>query len=257
MTRESVTLQPAFLLHQRAFRDTSRIADFLCPDHGRVALVARGVQRPRSRLRAVLMPFQCVAVSWVRKGDLGTLTAAEVIEPTPPLPSDALMSGWYVNELVMRLVQGHDAQHEVFDLYRGVLTRLRGGQSPAVALRAFEKRMLDVLGYGLPLTLEADGHTPVAADAHYRYRPGRGPERVLAPAPDEQLVDGRTLLAMARDAFDEPGVADAARPILATALAAQLGERPLRVRDVARSIKRAQSSPLRDAPSHTPSGETE
>lgn len=242
MARESVTLQPAYVLHQRAFRDTSRIVDCLCPDYGRVALVARGVQRPKSSLRSVLMPFQPITVSWVRRGEMGTLTSAEPVGPPSSLPAEALMSGWYLNELLLRLVQSHDPQHDVFALYGAALGRLADTDRVPATLRWFEKRLLDELGYGLSLRFEADGSTPVAPDGRYLYRTGRGPQRAGDLERDDDVVDGDVLLAMAADDFSDARVVRQARIVLYGTLSEQLGDRPLRVRDVARDMQRSSKS---------------
>ncbi|MEM6641241.1 MAG: DNA repair protein RecO [Pseudomonadota bacterium] len=243
MTRETVALQPAYVLHQRAFRDTSRIVDCLTPEHGRVALVARGVQRPRSPLRAVLMPFAPLTLSWVRRGELGTLTAAESVGAPLSIAADAIMSGWYINELILRLVQSHDVQTEIFALYARTLNELCATVEPAMVLRPFEKSLLDLLGYGLALTTEEDGSTPVEPGQRYRYRTGRGPQRTGAGDGGPLVVSGEVLLNMAADRFDDPATVSASRSILSAALNEQLGGRELRVRDVARDMQRVRQDP--------------
>ena len=153
------------------------------------------------------------------------------------------MPAWYLNELLLRLVQSNDAQHDVFALYHAALGRLTDAESPEPALRWFEKNLLDELGYGLALAFEADGVTPVVPEARYVYRDGRGPQRA-ADTEREDLINGAVLLAMADDRFDDPDVVRQSRNVLQRALAVQLGERPLRVRDVARDMQRAQVRPI-------------
>lgn len=238
MNRETVTLQPAFVLHQRPYRDSSRLVDCLCRDYGRVALVARGVRRPKSKLRSVLMPFRPVLVSWVRRGDLGTLTGAEGDGPPQRLGSDALMSAYYVNELLLRLVQSHEPQEEIFTLYQAVLNELAGADAMEIALRRFEKRLLEALGYGLSLSHEANGSTVVNAQAHYYYRPEVGAVPAMGGHDDRGAVTGAVLQAIDQEQFDDPIVLRAARALLHDALAVHLGSAPLRVRAVARAMVR-------------------
>lgn len=239
MNRERVTLQPAFVLHQRPYRDSSRLIDCLSRDYGRIALVARGVRRPRSRLRSVLMPFQPVLLSWTRRGELGTLTGAEGQGPPAALSGTALMSAYYLNELLLRLVQSGDAQAEIYVEYADALLGLHDESRCEATLRRFEKRLLDALGYGLALDTESDGARAVRASDWYRYRAESGPVRVAdGESAGRGAIRGETLLAMAREQFDAPETLAAARRLLGEALAAHLGDRPLRVRTVARAMAR-------------------
>jgi DNA repair protein RecO (recombination protein O) len=238
MNRETVTLQPAFVLHQRAYRDSSRLVDCLCRDHGRVALVARGARRPKSKLRSVLMPFQPLLISWVRRTDLGTLTGAEGDGAPSRLGGEALLSAYYVNELLLRLVQSHEPQEEVFDLYCAVLDDLASGSGVEAALRRFEKRLLDALGYGLSLSHEANSSTAINPQSHYYYRPQTGAVRAGEVRDNDHAVAGSMLQAIDEERFDDPLVLRTARAVLRDALAVHLGSAPLRVRAVARAMAR-------------------
>ncbi len=238
MNRETVSLQPAWVLHHRPYRDSSRLIDCLCRDHGRVALVARGVRRPKSKLRSVLMPFQPVLLSWVRRGELGTLTGAEGAGPARWLAGEALLSGYYVNEILMRLVRSGEPHDDVYNLYAQVLEGLAGTTASEVPLRRFEKRLLDVLGYGLSLSHEANSTTAVDPQAHYHYRPELGPVRSAGTQDDGRVIRGDILHAIEREAFDDPEVLKIARVVLREALAVHLGSAPLRVRAVARAMLR-------------------
>ncbi|MBT8079201.1 MAG: DNA repair protein RecO, partial [Gammaproteobacteria bacterium] len=109
--------EPAWLLHYRPFRDSSRILDLLTENHGRIALVSRGSRAAKSRLGGVLRPFLPLRVSWVSRSELGTLTGAEVNGRPYSLAGDALMSAYYVNELVLCMLYRHDPQPDVFAAY--------------------------------------------------------------------------------------------------------------------------------------------
>ena len=99
-TPRRVQQHPAFLLHNRPFRDTSLLLDIFSREHGRFALVARGARSQKSRLKPLLRPFMPLRLSWLLRSDLGTLTGAELDGPPLTLSGDALMSGYYVNELI-------------------------------------------------------------------------------------------------------------------------------------------------------------
>lgn len=192
-----VEQQPAYLLHVRPYRETSLLLEAFTRDHGRVGLVARGARRERSRLsRGLLRPLQPLLLDWVSTGDLGTLIAAEAASTPPGLSGDALLAAIYVNELVSRLSVRGDAHVRAFAAYADCVARLVVGDA-AWTLRRFERDFLADLGYALPLESTADGH-PVVESASYAYDVEAG---AVEPGRDDGLprVDGRALLALARD----------------------------------------------------------
>lgn len=144
--------EPAWLLHHRPFRDTSRILDLLTRHHGRVSVVARGSRSARSKLRGLLRPFMPLTVSWVSRSDLGTLTGAEIGGAPVSLAGDALLSGYYLNELLLNLMHRHDPQVEIFDAYAATVRGLASGDPVPVRLRSFEIELLKLLGYALDFT---------------------------------------------------------------------------------------------------------
>ncbi len=166
--------QPAFVLHARPYRETSMLIEAFTRDHGRVGLVARGVRRERSRWpRGVLQPLQPLLLSWVARGELGTLTNAESASAPFPLSGDALLAAIYVNELVLRLGARSDAPTHAFAAYAQCLARLADEAELAWTLRRFERDFLADIGYALAL-----GHT-VAGDViesgvDYLYDPDSG-----------------------------------------------------------------------------------
>lgn len=228
--RRGAELEPAFLLHARAYRDTSLLLEVLGREHGRVGLVARGVRVRRSRLAGILQPFQPLAISWQARGELGTLTGAESAGRPLILSGRRLVSGFYANELLLRLLGREDAHAGLFNRYGRLLDELAGTADEAVALRGFERDLLGALGYGLPLTQDVAGE-PVVSGQWYRYDPGRGVEPVRAGARESGLVAGETLLALAADRLDE-ATARAARDLMRAALRPHLGSRPLKSREL-------------------------
>ena len=123
--RERIALEPAFVLHHREYRDTSRILDVFTAKHGRLTLFARGARGPKSKLASLLMPFRPLLVSWSGRGDAAQLTAAEPDGEALTLPPRQVLSGFYLNELIINLTTRHDPQPQLFE-------RLRAGAAPAV-----------------------------------------------------------------------------------------------------------------------------
>ena len=194
--------QPAYILHARAYRETSLLLEVFTRDHGRVGLVARGMRRERSRLpRGLLQPLQPLLLDWVAKGDLGTLVGADPASAPFTLVGEHLLAAMYVNELVLRLSGRGDAHARAFAAYADCLARLADGPA-AWTLRRFERDFLADLGYGLLLDAGADG-TSVSEDGMYAYDVESGP---TPPVRDEwrPSVDGAALLALADDRMPDP-----------------------------------------------------
>jgi DNA repair protein RecO (recombination protein O) len=153
------------VLHQRPYRDTSLIVELFTREHGRLSAFARAARGARSRFRG-LQPFRPLLLSWVGRGEAPTLTAAEIEGVAPlSLAPDRLLSGFYLNELLLKLTVAHDPQPELYAHYAATLERLRALDPLDALLRKFEKRLLELLGYGIELGCEAQGGGPGAAGA--------------------------------------------------------------------------------------------
>jgi DNA repair protein RecO (recombination protein O) len=225
--RERVSLEPAFILHSREYRDTSRILDVFSARHGRLTLFARGARGPRSKLASLLMPFRPLLVSWSGRGDAAQLTGAEAQDHLP-LPSRQVLSGFYLNELIITLTTRHDPQPRLFDDYAEALRRLATDAAPEPTLRVFEKRLLASLGYGLEFSVDAQ--------TWYRFRVGEGLAEVREDAPG--AYSGRCLLALQDENLQDAESLEVARRVLRQALDQCLEGRELRTRTVARSMAR-------------------
>jgi DNA repair protein RecO (recombination protein O) len=236
-----VQLQPAYVLHHRPYRDTSRILELFTRDHGRVSVFARGARSARkagTALTSILQPFNRLLISWSGKGEAGQLTAAEFDGAVSTLPPDRLVSGFYLNELLLKLFARHDSHPEVFSLYAATLDALKLDAEGVRPLRLFEKRLLDALGYGLALEREVDAESPLDARQVYRYRLDRGAMRIDGVAEGVDIFSGRTLLAVAREDFSDPAVCAEARVLLRGALDLCLEGKELRTRQVMLALRR-------------------
>jgi DNA repair protein RecO (recombination protein O) len=235
--RSRIENESAWLLHYRPYRDTSRILDILSRDHGRLSLVARGSRTPGSRLAGILRPFLPLAVSWVMRTDLGTLTGADLRGRPIALSGDALMSGYYINELLLKLLHRHDPQPEIFAAYERTVERLGSGREVPQVLRAFEVELLRLLGYGLILDHDTERRAPLKGDARYEYRIEQGPVEV-SDGPGSMLFSGATLIAIRDGDFNSAEVLEAAGRLLRQVIAHHLGGRELRTRRVLVEMRR-------------------
>ncbi len=237
--RTRVELQPAWVLHQRSYRDTSLLLEAFTRDHGRVGLVARGARRPRSRQRGVLQVLQPLLISWQSSGELAALTQAEAAGPATRVQGEALFAALYANELLLRLAARHDPHPSLFSSYGRLVRQLELKQDPGVQLRLFERDLLQSLGYGLNLTHHAGDSQPLLAERRYAYDEECG----ARPGDQSDLpqISGASLLSLA-DGSLQPAQAAEVKPILQRALHRHLGERGLQTPRLLRALRNAVKS---------------
>ncbi|MEX3687704.1 DNA repair protein RecO [Paraburkholderia sp. BR14263] len=224
--------QPAFVLHSYPYRETSLIIDVLSRDHGRVALVAKGAKRPHSALRGVLQTFQPLALSWTGKGEVRTLTGAEWVGGMLPLTGDALLCGFYVNELLVKFIAREDPHPELFRHYVVTLTRLAHDEPPVQVLRSFERVLLREAGYALALNRTVNRKT-VAAEGRYVFDPERGVREASDEWPSQwPRLSGQTLLDMEEDDYHRPQTVAQSKALMRFLLNMYLGGTPLATRQI-------------------------
>jgi DNA repair protein RecO (recombination protein O) len=230
--------EPAFVLHTYAYRETSVIVEALTATYGRVALVARGVRRPRSELRGVLQAFQPLTLSWSGGGELKTLIKADWCGGLPLVGGSALLCGFYLNELLLKLLPREDPHPQLYRAYDATLARLAAGAEQAPVLRQFELKLLAELGYALPLTHEADTGRPVDPEERYYYAFDRGPRiSVAEPGRRYPQVRGATLLALAQQDFTTPEATAEAKRLMREVLDHYLERRTIVSRRVVRDLQ--------------------
>ncbi len=245
-SRRRIELAAAYVLHHRPWRDSSRILDVLSRDHGRITLFARGVRGSRSQTASLLQPFRRLLLSWSGVGDAARLTQVDLPVASDdrgaawhgPVPGPALLSGWYLNELLMALTVRNDPQPALFELYDETLGLLRVEPNPAAVLRRFERQLLEQLGYGIDFGADARSGERVRDGAYYHFHASLGFVEVAA---DERgsAIPGSSLLSIAAGDFTETHALEDARRIMRIAIDHVLEGRELRTRAVAQSIARS------------------
>lgn len=232
MSRQTVQLAPGYLLHQRPYRETSALLEIFSRMHGRIGLVARGVRSAKSKLRGELQPFRALRFSWQARGDLGMLTGVEADGVTPSLRGPALYSGFYLNELLVRLLARHDPHPQLYVAYASALSSLLKGGTVEPTLRCFEMRLLQEAGYGLQLGYDVISGEALHADALYDYHLESGPVMIAAGAAGGFVFRGASLLAIGREELSQPDVAQDAKRLMRAALKLYLGDKPLKSREL-------------------------
>ena len=228
-----VAEQPGFVLHSYPHRETSLIVDVFSRDHGRIALVAKGAKRPHSALRGALQTFQPLSLSWSGKTEVRTLTKAEWVGGMRPLAGDALLCGFYANELLVKFCAREDAHERLFNHYMLTLTRLAHDEPPVQVLRSFERVLLCETGYAIAFDRTARDHAPVEADRHYVFEPERGIRDAADGAPPElPRVSGQTLMDMERDDYTRAQTVSQSKLLMRFLLNFYLGGVPLNTRQI-------------------------
>lgn len=230
-----VKLQPAFILHTRPYRDTSLLIDALSVDYGRVSLVGKGLRSQKTRARHPVYPFTELLISWQGKSELKTLTGSEARQRPSCLTGRVLYCGFYLNELIVRLVPPYDSSPEIFQLYRdtvGILADMTEGSDTVLepVLRHFEFTLLDDLGYGISFHEAGDGGGMLQPEACYRFAPERG--FISSTSSGTGVFQGSDLLAIANGDYQNISVRRSAKHLARQALAPHLGNRELKSREL-------------------------
>ncbi|MCX4146627.1 DNA repair protein RecO [Paraburkholderia madseniana] len=224
--------QPAFVLHSYPYRETSLIIDVLSRDHGRLALVAKGAKRPHSALRGVLQTFQPLALSWSGKSEVRTLTGAEWVGGMLPLAGDALLCGFYVNELLVKFCAREDPHPQLFHHYVVTMTRLAHDEPPVQVLRSFERVLLRETGYAMALDRTV-ARKAVQAEGRYVFDPERGVREASDDLPAQwPVIAGQTLLDMEKDDYHRAQTVAQSKTLMRFLLNTYLGGTPLATRQI-------------------------
>jgi DNA repair protein RecO (recombination protein O) len=248
------TAQPAFVLHARAWRETSLLVEVLTRDHGRVGLVARGVTGAKKHvLRAALQPLQHIRFDGVQRGELAQLAAAEAVDAAPLLQGEAMLAGFYLNELTLRLAPRHDAGSALYAIYGETRARLAlEDLNLAWTLRRFERDLLESLGVGFAWDCDGEGDA-IDPAARYVLDAEYGPRRVLddrGRSGRSETATGRALRQLAEDqepaAEDMPGLRRAMRVLLLH----HLGGRGLKSWELIAALPRAAAAGVAPPAAH-------
>lgn len=232
-----ISLEPSFILHQRPYREASLIIDFLTQNYGLISLVAKGARNLR-RNRVSLQPFSPLLISWQGKTELMTLTAVEEHGLPFRLKGQSLLSGFYLNEILKRVLHKEDPFPQLYVLYSETLLELQEkGLHPRI-LRLFEKKLLAALGYGLQLQQDIENN-PLDAEKYYQFSHHQGFKLCEREAilPSEFLFLGKSLLALLTENLHEEDCLKDAKRLMRLAFLPLLGSKPLHSRKLFVEVK--------------------
>lgn len=228
--------QPAYVLHTYPYRETSLIVEVFSQNSGRLPLMARGARRPKSALRGLLLSFQPLALSWFGKAELRTLHSAEWQGGQPLLQGMALICGFYLNELLLKLLHRDDPHEQLFLYYQQTLRDLAQRTDYAAILRRFEMNLLKELGYALTLDHDAGSGAAIEPGATYHYVNERGPVRQKAGQIGVELR-GKTLLDMAANDYTDAATLQQSKVLMRALINHYLGDETLHTRQLLRDLQ--------------------
>jgi len=227
MVRQSTKQEneTVYVLHTYPFKETSLIIEIFSKVHGRVSILAKGARRPRSLVRGMLQSFQSLQASWSGLGEMKTLHSIDWCDALLQIEGDALICGFYINELLMRLLPKEDPHETLFDFYHQTMELLSKKDNLSVTLRRFELRLLQELGYELPLVNDENGAL-VNSDKIYYYEVGYGPSVTKNSTQGVPLL-GKTLIDMNSDDYRDPKTEIQSKQLMRYLIGHYIGDKPL------------------------------
>ena len=219
-------------------------------EFGRLTLIAKGCKRKKTQPQGLFLPFKPLLIGWAGKGEMPILTGIEQPGFTPPLSGTRISCGYYINELILKLLHRHDAHEALFEKYQEQMLALTDHQDPFVVLRIFEKYLLREIGFGLILDHDVKTGAAIRHDMNYRYFPEKGP--ALAASHENDIISGSTLIALDKEQFRTREEQRQASWLTRYLIALQLNGKSLRTRRVIREMKHFQYSQSHPHPVTSP-----
>ena len=229
MKNKKISLQPAFVLHTRLYRETSLLINVLTMEYGKISLVARGVRNKNSTQHTILQPLIPLLISYSGRTTLYTLQQVETNGPGYHLKEKMLLSTLYLNELLIKLLPDEEPHDSIFIYYKNTLEKLTHTTNLAMELRLFEKQLLKALGYGIELTKTILNET-IEPQKYYTYQFGYGFSN--APYNTSECFAGSSLLAFADEKLKTEDDMKNAKRLTRIILTSLLNHRPLRSREL-------------------------
>ena len=220
------------MLHTRPFKETSLLVDLFTRNHGKISVIAKGAQRPKSKIGTIKTPSCLFFVSCTGRGELKTLTHCEIKEYFFPI-AEAFNSVVYLNELLIKLLEKEDPHPEIFDHYLIVCGSLKSNKKEKLEknLRSFELTLLKEIGYGLNLNFEGNSDIEIKEDTSYKFVPAVGFLPQSNSESNKNNFSGRDILNLSTGNFSSPDTLLASKQIMRQAIDFHLGNKTLKIRE--------------------------
>ena len=229
--------EPSVLLHSRPYSESSLLVEIFSLNYGRLGLLAKGARRLKSRSRGQLNLFQPLLISWSGKGELPVLTGVETQGPLQELKGESVYCGFYLNELILKLVYRHDPHQSLFEKYLSAIQQLIKSAHIESVLRVFEKNLLTELGYGLNLDCESNTRRPIDPEKTYSYILDHGPITASESQIGKLFIHGKTLIGLSDEILESKTVLRESKQLLRAVLKRQLDGKSLKSRQLMNQVK--------------------
>ena len=232
--------EPAYLIHQRPYSETSQIINLFSRHYGRVDAIAKGSKRPKSKFKSFLQPFSPILVSWSGRSQLKTLRSVDINSGKQSNVSRKhLMSAFYLNELILSFLTTADPYPDLFDAYSLAINNLSNADSSEIILREFEIELLTEIGYAINFRTEAMSSKKIEPNLLYRFVAGEGFVSSVTSSAREKLMKGSVIHAIDQGDFADPQTLSIAKRIIRESVKYHLSGKELNTKKVVKSLKKS------------------
>ncbi len=221
---------PCYILHRRDYLESSLILEILSREHGRVSLIAKGAKRHKKQQGINYNLYQEYLLSWVSKSELGTLIDVELAITMASMRPKQMMTGFYMNEIILRLLHKHESHPELYDSYKTTVRELSKNNTDQALIRYFEKILLQSLGYGVIFDQDLNTGNAIVAEEDYYYKFDFGPTSNNKNSMEGVPISGKTLIGLNNETLADTKNKNEAKILLRSLLNQYLGEKPLESR---------------------------
>jgi len=232
--------EPAYLIHQRPYSETSQIINLFSRHYGRVDAIAKGSKRPKSKFKSFLQPFSPILVSWSGRSQLKTLRSVDISSGKQSNVSRKhLMSAFYLNELILSFLTTADPYPDLFDAYSLAINNLSNADSSEIILREFEIQLLTEIGYAINFQTEAMSSKKIEPNLSYRFIAEEGFISSVTSSPRDTLIKGSVIQSIDQKDFSQPQTMRAAKRIIRESVKYHLSGKELNTKKVVKSLKKS------------------
>ena len=232
--------EPAYLIHQRPYSETSQIINLFSRHYGRVDAIAKGSKRPKSKFKSFLQPFSPILVSWSGRSQLKTLRSVDINSGKQSNVSRKhLMSAFYLNELILSFLTTADPYPDLFDAYSLAINNLSNADSSEIILREFEIQLLTEIGYAINFQTEAMSSKKIEPNLSYRFIAEEGFVSSVTSSARDALIKGSVIQSIDRKDFSQPETMRAAKRIIRESVKYHLSGKELNTKKVVKSLKKS------------------
>ncbi|MBU6468276.1 MAG: DNA repair protein RecO [Betaproteobacteria bacterium] len=228
--------QIGFVLHTVPWRETSQIVEVITAQYGRIPLIAKGSKRPRSPIRGLLMPFQPLKLSWSGSNELRTLRNAEWVGGIPQLTGENIFCGFYLNELLIKLLPRDDPHEDLFEKYYTTVFSLAKNETIEPLLRSFELTLLKELGFSPSLSHDGNTHQEIRKEQYYCFDLERGMIEVSSSNEKRLQFLGKTLIDLNNNDFTDTKTLFESKILMRLLLNQCLGDNDLQTRRILQEL---------------------